>query len=209
MYNLYDRIIDLCDNMGIKPGKMCNDLSFSRGMMTDLKMGRKQSLSTDTLSKISDYFGVTVNFLIARPPFDYWTQINRDRSSFMHFFLQCWERPVEEIQTLWNVNPENPEGSNLTDFIRFLDESVEKVLLSSSGEWTVFAKAICQDQEEKPAAPKDGEPDLKEALTDMAKRAAQGALLMYDGEPLDAETQRAFEASLRVVIATLEGRRGK
>ena len=44
---------------------------------------------------------------------------------------------------------------------------------------------------------------------DMAKRAAQGALLMYDGEPLDAETQRAFEASLRVVIATLEGRRGK
>ena len=63
--------------------------------------------------------------------------------------------------------------------------------------------------EEKPAAPKDGEPDVKEALTDMAKRAAQGALLMYDGEPLDAETQRAFEASLRVVIATLEGRRGK
>ena len=100
-------------------------------------------------------------------------------------------------------------GSNLTDFIRFLDESVEKVLLSSSGEWTVFAKAICQHQKEKPAAPKDGEPDVKEALTDMAKRAAQGALLMYDGEPLDAETQRAFEASLRVVIATLEGRRGK
>ena len=64
-------------------------------------------------------------------------------------------------------------------------------------------------KEEKPAAPKDGEPDVKEALTDMAKRAAQGALLMYDGEPLDAETQRAFEASLRVVIATLEGRRGK
>lgn len=94
----------------------------------------------------------------------------------MHFFLQCWERPVEEIQTLWNVNPENPEGSNLTDFIRFLDESVEKVLLSSSGEWTVFAKAICQHQKEKPAAPKDGElvkdeligfyGDVKEHLTE-------------------------------------------
>ncbi len=63
--------------------------------------------------------------------------------------------------------------------------------------------------EEKPAAPKDDEPEVKETLTDMAKRAAEGALLMYDGEPLDAETQRAFEASLRVVIATLEGRRGK
>lgn len=63
--------------------------------------------------------------------------------------------------------------------------------------------------EEKPAVPKDDGPEVKETLTDMAKRAAQGALLMYDGEPLDAETQRAFEASLRVVIATLEGRRGK
>lgn len=71
----------------------------------------------------------------------------------------------------------------------------------------VSAVPICAA--EVPAAPKDGEPDVKEALTDMAKRAAQGALLMYDGEPLDAETQRAFEASLRVVIATLEGRRGK
>lgn len=127
----------------------------------------------------------------------------------MHFFFEYWQRPVEEIQVLWNVNPENPEGSSLTDFIRFLDESVEKVLLSPDGEWTVFTKAICQQQKEKPAAPKDDEPDVKEALTDMAKRAAQGALLMYDGEPLDAETQRAFEASLRVVIATLEGRRGK
>lgn len=56
MYNLYELILSLCTQVGIRPGKMCNDLGLSRGMMTDLKMGRKQTLSADTLSKIAAYF---------------------------------------------------------------------------------------------------------------------------------------------------------
>lgn len=95
--------------------------------------------------------------------------------------------------TKWKKTGATPSGDTLSKIAVYFDVSIDDLL----------------GNEEKPAVPKDGEPDVKEALTDMAKRAAQGALLMYDGEPLDAETQRAFEASLRVVIATLEGRRGK
>ncbi len=65
--DLYHRILNLCGSSGIRPGRMCNDLGISRGMITDLKMGRKQSLSADTLAKIADYFGTSVDSLLRDP----------------------------------------------------------------------------------------------------------------------------------------------
>lgn len=64
MNELYERIAALCSQRDIKPGRMCNDLGISRGNITDLKMGRIESLSSDKLSKISKYFGVTVDYLL-------------------------------------------------------------------------------------------------------------------------------------------------
>ena len=51
MNNLYERIFSLCSENGIKPGKMCTDLGISRGNISDLKMGRIESLSADKLAK--------------------------------------------------------------------------------------------------------------------------------------------------------------
>ena len=64
MCTLYELILELCSNKGIKPGRMCSDLGFSRSTMSDLKMGRKKSLSSDYLSKIAEYFDVSVDYLL-------------------------------------------------------------------------------------------------------------------------------------------------
>ena len=64
MGNLYNRIQNLCDREKINITTMCTESGASRGSLTDLKMGRKQSLSADTLSKIAAYFGVTVDYLL-------------------------------------------------------------------------------------------------------------------------------------------------
>lgn len=61
---LYERILELCKDKGIKPGRLCNDLGLSRGLMTDLKMGRKKGLSAETADKIASYFGVSVGYLL-------------------------------------------------------------------------------------------------------------------------------------------------
>lgn len=61
MSNLYDNIKALCDEKGVKPGRMCTEASVSKGLITDLKMGRKKTVHVETAQKIADYFGVTVD----------------------------------------------------------------------------------------------------------------------------------------------------
>ena len=63
MANLYESILSLCERDGIRPGRLCDELGISRGLMTDLKMGRKKSVSAETAQKIADYFGVTLGEL--------------------------------------------------------------------------------------------------------------------------------------------------
>ena len=43
---------------------MCSDLDISRGVIGDLKAGRTKTLSAQNLAKISDYFGVTTDYLL-------------------------------------------------------------------------------------------------------------------------------------------------
>ena len=66
MGNLYDNILDLCAKKGIRPGRLCDELDLSRGLMTDLKMGRKKSVSVQTAQKIAGYFGVSVGHLLGQ-----------------------------------------------------------------------------------------------------------------------------------------------
>lgn len=61
MGTLYESIISLCNDKGIKGGKMCVDLGISKSTMTDLKSGRRTGISMETAQKIADYFGVSVD----------------------------------------------------------------------------------------------------------------------------------------------------
>lgn len=64
MGEMYNRIVALCNERGIKPGRVCADTGLSRGMMSDLKMGRTKELSAKNTKIIADYFGVTTDYLL-------------------------------------------------------------------------------------------------------------------------------------------------
>ncbi|MBO5967057.1 MAG: helix-turn-helix domain-containing protein [Clostridia bacterium] len=64
MAQLYNRIAQLCEKQGITVTDLCRFSGAPRGSLTDLKQGRKQSLSTDTLQRIAEYFGVSVDYLL-------------------------------------------------------------------------------------------------------------------------------------------------
>lgn len=64
MGTLYENIIGLCEEKGIKGGKMCTDIGMSKGILTDLKMGRQAGISAANAQKIASYFGVSVGYLL-------------------------------------------------------------------------------------------------------------------------------------------------
>lgn len=56
----WDKIIELCNNKGISPSKLCETLDFSNATATKWKNGATPHDST--LKKISDYFDVPIDF---------------------------------------------------------------------------------------------------------------------------------------------------
>ena len=43
---------------------MCTDIGMSKGILTDLKMGRQAGISATNAQKIASYFGVSVGYLL-------------------------------------------------------------------------------------------------------------------------------------------------
>ncbi len=64
MSELYNKIAALCEDRGITATELCRRCDVSRASLSDLKTGRKHSLSTQTLSKIAGYFRVPTDFLL-------------------------------------------------------------------------------------------------------------------------------------------------
>ena len=68
MANLYETIERLCQSKGIRPGRLCDELGLSRGLMTDLKRGRKKGVNAQTAQRIAAFFGVSVGHLLGEEP---------------------------------------------------------------------------------------------------------------------------------------------
>ncbi|MBR0467185.1 MAG: helix-turn-helix transcriptional regulator [Clostridia bacterium] len=67
MNKTYERIEELCKQKNISVTALCKACGISRAVLTDFKMGRQKSLSAEILSKIADYFSVSVDYLLGAP----------------------------------------------------------------------------------------------------------------------------------------------
>lgn len=62
--NLYEKIERLCEKKGINITTMCQQSGVNRSSLTDLKMGRKQYLSSESVKKLAVFFDVTSDYLL-------------------------------------------------------------------------------------------------------------------------------------------------
>lgn len=61
---IYDRIVELCREKGIKGTSLCKSVGISPNIMTEMKSGRREGVSAKTATKIAEYFGVSVDYLL-------------------------------------------------------------------------------------------------------------------------------------------------
>lgn len=64
MVELYETIKALCEQRGVSVSRMCLDIGLSKSTMSDLKSGRKKTMTAPKLRQIADYLGVTVDRLL-------------------------------------------------------------------------------------------------------------------------------------------------
>lgn len=111
MNELYVKIATLCDEKHITIYKLCKDIALSQGALTDLKQGRKQSLSVGNLSKIARYFDVSVDYLNGvadREPYSTMPYENESNVS-----LNVSPEEIGDLAEVWNVLKDRPEAKIL------------------------------------------------------------------------------------------------
>jgi len=59
---MYEKIQYLCDEKGIKAAQLCKEAGIPKSTLSELKQGRTKILSTQTLSKIANYFSVSLDY---------------------------------------------------------------------------------------------------------------------------------------------------
>jgi transcriptional regulator with XRE-family HTH domain len=136
MDNLYETILSLCKEKGITITDMCSASGASRGSLSDLKTGRKKSLSIETLSKISTFFDVPLDFLAENPPYDKWEEINKSRKEF----LICTHLHSGAILGLWGITLDNIYNLPITKFIKFLEEAIKNVDIVNGNSFKIEVK---------------------------------------------------------------------
>ena len=105
---LYENIIALCNERGIKGGKMCTEIGMSKGILTDLKMGRQSGISAANAQKIASYFGVSVGYLLGEEQKkETVTQMDNGLSASKKQLLalaeQCSEEDAEKLLQMMQI----------------------------------------------------------------------------------------------------------
>lgn len=164
----YDVYLALCKKIDKKPSTVAFELGINKSNVSNWK-NNGYTPRGEALNKIADYFGVTTDYLLGADgkrdygeemagwysPLRFWDKINENRSDFMHYFMQAWEYPVEDIANLWGVPVDNPEKATDEEFKDFLLSTVKAVRLNpEDGEWDV----VIIPQTEKAPTPEGERP---------------------------------------------------
>lgn len=99
---VFDRIKILCKNRGITLAKLEDELEFSRN---SLYAWKKKNPSGTNLSKVADYFNVSVDYLLGRDEDAEFESFINDTSLqiMMREIAESPEEKREQLRQMWDI----------------------------------------------------------------------------------------------------------
>lgn len=109
---LYKNIVELCEQSGVAPARMCLDIGCSKSLVTGLKSGRTKSVTAETAQKIADYFGVsTARVLYGKekdPAAEAAEPLSKEKTEVINYIKKMSDEDVKKVYILLSTMfPEN------------------------------------------------------------------------------------------------------
>ena len=87
---------------------MCTDTGISKGLLTDLKMGRRSGVSAATAQKIASYFGVSVGYLLGEEEkketaTENGNGLSESKQKLLAFAESCSEEDATKLLQLFEI----------------------------------------------------------------------------------------------------------
>lgn len=132
MGTLYENIMSLCAQKGVKGGKMCVDLGISKSMMTKLRDNPKRQITSETAKKIADYFGVSVDYLLNGPDAVLYSAaqdavVNREFAELPIATRQAMLDGIKKDAPTGNADERGLDASLIRRLVQLTPEEMEKV----------------------------------------------------------------------------------
>lgn len=156
----YDVFCELCAANNLTPSGGAAAIGFNRATVTTWKNTGKAPKG-NILLKVAQYFEVPVDFLLQRPPFDYWEAINADRRGL----IAATGIDHDLLKIVWGIDAFDPYACRLKDFVSFLSLELLSAIPLDDGSWGIVLrpehqKAPTQQPGERSTAQNDEEEEM-------------------------------------------------
>ena len=182
----YDVFCELCAANNLTPSGGAAAIGFNRATVTTWKNSGKAPKG-DILLKIAKHFDVPVDFLLQRPPFEYWEAIDADRRGL----IAATGIDSGTLKLIWNIDALDPYACRLQDFVSFLSIELLSAVPNGRGGWDIALRP-----EHKTA------PTLQQGERGMAQTEDEEDMLLLARhmEPLSEEDREMLKAQFRSTI---------
>ena len=86
--------------------------------------------------RLSEFFNVPIDFLLARPPFDCFEFVEQDRAAFFDAIAEDPDFLMEHF----NIDRFNPDAAALSDVVNYVGTTYKYIELEPDGNWHLARK---------------------------------------------------------------------